>query len=239
LRSPSSSAWSRRVSAVFLFAGPIAFGVLLSACNSPTTPTTSSRSQSPSQGTHVVAGVVREIASQGAIPVAGAIVYAWVQQSRMGFNIGSQPTDAGGHYRFVDVPSGILSLLASKSGYDQPCAATVDSADATVDIDLVPQNSPSPLLMGGSPTLSGVVFETTSEGRQPVAGASMTLSWYGDVDFATTTSDANGRYLLCRFPAGMPTFSSAVIWANKSGYKEASRDIQIQTDTVLDLELKR
>jgi hypothetical protein len=191
-------------------------------------------------GTYVISGVVREVTSAGAVPVEGAYVNTWLQGSNVGSRFGHQLTDTGGHYRFVGVPAGPFSLYVERSGYDQPCAAMVDSADANLDIDIVSQSAPSQHLIGVSPTISGLIFETTSERRQPIPGAAVTLSLFGDVFLATTTSDDNGRYLLCRVPAGVPNYARIMeISAEKIGYSSAFSQVQIQIDTLLDIELKR
>ena len=69
----------------------------------------------------------------------------------------------------------------------------------------------------GTRTVSGVVFEVTETGRQPVAGAS--VGWEGDMDLvvAHTLTDTSGRYLLC----GLPETRLDSLFALKTGY---SRD---------------
>lgn len=176
----------------------------------------------------VVSGVVLERTSQGARPVPGATV-------SLLFPVRQTATDAAGRYRFAGVPDGFFVLQAWKGiGFDQPCGATVHlTADATIDIELVPQDSPSLSMALGSPILSGVVFETTSEGRRPVPGARIFLG--GDIDpvIATTTSNADGRYLLCRLPVGVSTYVDAA----KSGYASTNLPLQIQGDAVVDIEM--
>ena len=50
------------------------------------------------------------------------------------------------------------------------------------------------------PTLSGIVFEATSNGKKPVAGAQIVADYSGGLGWgpaATTVSDRTGRYILC------------------------------------------
>jgi hypothetical protein len=144
-------------------------------------------------------------------------------------------TDAAGVYRFTGVPNGFVILLTYNiRGYYQPCAATVSlSADAAVGIDLVSPDSPLLLITSGSPTLFGIVFETTSDGRRPVAGAEIYLGGDFDPVIATTVSNAVGRYLLCRLPPGVRSHISA----SKPGYATADVAVQILDDTALNVEM--
>ena len=54
----------------------------------------------------------------------------------------------------------------------------------------------------GSRTVSGLVFEATPTGRQPVEGASVGWEGLSDTVLAETRSDGVGRYLLCSLPLG-------------------------------------
>jgi hypothetical protein len=76
---------------------------------------------------------------------------------------------------------------------------TIDG-DTTADVELVQAGIlPSTY---ASPTLSGVVFET-SNGRRPVGGVPILYSSnsHDGADVYTRT-DADGRYNFCRLPAG-------------------------------------
>ena len=176
----------------------------------------------------IVSGVVLERTPQGTRPVPGAIVFLL-------FPVRQTTSDVAGRYRFAGVPDGFFVLQASKGPeYDQPCGATVHlTADVTIDIELVPQDSPSLSMTLGSPILSGVVFETTSEGRRPVPGARLFLGGDFDPVIATTTSNADGRYLLCRLPVGVSTYLDAA----KSGYASTNLPLHIQRDAVVDIEM--
>jgi hypothetical protein len=148
------------------------------------------------------------------------------------------PTDADGRYRLVDVPKGFIVLFAFKLGYDHPCAATVSlSADASVDMEIVSPESPSLPTTVTSPTLSGTVFETTSEGRRPITGAR--IYWGGDLPVAITTSDAAGRYALCHLPTSDELAFFSELIAVKTGYASIDLSIPIHGDMSLDLEMKR
>ena len=85
------------------------------------------------------------------------------------------------------------------------------------------------------PTLSGVVFETTPEGRRPVAGALVGLGGDNDPWLAGVTTDADGRYLFCRLPVGESTH----VWASKTGYAVTDVNVQIDGSGQRDLEISR
>jgi hypothetical protein len=187
-------------------------------------------------GIRTVTGVVRELMSSGRRPRAGSQVWLWIQMSTGGFRMKPALTDSTGAYRFAGVPDGTVVLLASADGFDQPCAATATTVNtnSTVDIDLVSQAQPLPAMATGSPTLSGMVFETTPNGRTPVAGAVVMFEWQADLVTAMTTTDAAGRYSLCSLPLGTGGISAA-----KASYALTDLAITIAGSAVLDLELKR
>jgi hypothetical protein len=83
--------------------------------------------------------------------------------------------------------------------------------------------------------LSGVVFETTLEGRRPIAGALVGLGGDNDFWLAGATTDADGRYLLCRLPIGYSTH----VWASKTGYVATDVNVQIDGSGQRDLEMSR
>jgi hypothetical protein len=98
----------------------------------------------------------------------------------------SAKTDSQGGYNLAGVPAdSFVVAYAGDSGYEQPCAATLTlRGDDVINLDLVNMASCSRSSVGRStgavsPTLSGVVFETTAEGRLPIADAHVFFSGYG------------------------------------------------------------
>lgn len=159
-------------------------------------------------------------------------------------------SDAAGHYRItgIDADFGSFWLYATTQRdlgqYTQQCAIIVTlDADASQDVtltsreNLVAGNSRLPPRRSGTRTVSGVVFEVTETGRQPVAGAS--VGWEGDMDLvvAHTLTDTSGRYLLC----GLPETRLNSLFALKTGYSRDGlyRNVDAGSDTMLDIELKR
>lgn len=121
----------------------------------------------------------------------------------------------------------------------QPCAATIAlSADAALDVEIVSEASLSdgraPSITIGPPTLSGVVYETTPQGRRPVAGALVEFDWIMDLVTATTRTDAEGRYVLCNLP-----FGRVDVWALKPDYALRNEAVDFRGDMALDIEIRR
>jgi hypothetical protein len=91
----------------------------------------------------------------------------------------------------------------------------------------------------GTRTISGIVFEITDAGRQPIEAAwvGFTVDPSGDITGAETSSDASGRYLLC----GLPETRLTSLFAVKNEYSRDDlwKSVDAGSDTTLDIELKR
>jgi hypothetical protein len=160
------------------------------------------------------------------------------------FNAGAGMTDAAGRYRInitrPEETTATLWAIASKKGYVQQCVATTTTqADASLDLRLTSTANLSaarPVSNPGERTVSGVVFEVTPTGRQPVEGAS--VGWEGLLDavFAETRSDAAGRYSLC----GLSLGRIDGLFALKQGYSNVTyASVDAGADTVVDIEITR
>jgi hypothetical protein len=130
--------------------------------------------------------------------------------------------------------------------YAQQCLTTVTlHTDANHDVtltslqNLAAANSMRPPHVPGTRTISGIVFEITPAGRQPIAGAwvGFTVDLSGDIAGAESFSDATGRYLLC----GLPETRLTSLFAVKDGYSRDNlwKSVDAGSDTTLDIELKR
>jgi hypothetical protein len=113
---------------------------------------------------------------------------------------------------------------------------TIDG-DTTADIELV-QAGVQPTTYG-SPTLSGVVFETSNR-RRPVAGTPVLYSSYGhDGADVYTRTDADGRYNFCGLPLGagylLAGCSGAVMPSPEFRFTKVP--VEIRGDTVLDVDI--
>lgn len=197
-------------------------------------------SPTPRFATHTLSGAVFESTPHGVHGVSGANISIWAQEGLSGHHVGSMVSDSNGTFRLLNMYNAFIVLYADKPGYRQPCAAAFDfRADTEHDIEIVPMATllagvPS-RLRDASPTISGVVFEETPEGRTPVAGAEVSLEWIPDLLTAWTISDGDGRYTLCRVPAGLVD-----VGAVKSGYFPTDLAVRMtDADVELDLQLRR
>jgi hypothetical protein len=157
----------------------------------------------PPVGSLAVTGVVYEIIGAGRRPLADVAIdisleyQSWPATTR---------TDADGRYRqIVSRGPHPLKLIAEKPGYSQPCRVPIADTNVDQDVYLVSNDTLSNVGVPSSmpivqPTLTGLVFERTPQGMQPIAGAHVVLDFTGGMGWApsaTTNTDAAGRYLLC------------------------------------------
>ena len=197
----------------------VCVALLASACRNPeASPTAPSQTTSAPTATagppvptgpHTVSGVV----SDGVRPIEGANISAWIDQGGSGYSYmwahGPLLTDADGRYKLAGLPAQVKVWLQTwKNGYVQQCAAPQVTllGDTSVDLQLVSRAnlsaSTGQALASGFRSVSGVIFEITGAGKQPVAGAYVDFEPHMDFPAAITFSDAGGRYLLCGVPEG-------------------------------------
>jgi hypothetical protein len=214
-------------------AGVLPIALLASACNSPVSPPTAPTQTTAAPpvtvagpsvltGPYIVAGVV----SDGARPIAGANVSAWIDQVGFGYSYmwahGPLLTDAAGRYQLTGLPAQVKVWLQTwKDGYVQQCAApqVTLQGDTNVDAQLVPKATLSASTVqapaAGFRSISGVIFEVTAAGKHPVAGAFVDFEPLMDFPAAITLSDAAGRYLLCGVPDGGTVAIGAALGINR------------------------
>jgi len=207
------------------------------AASSPISPTPTLTSQNTT-----LSGIVWLRGAGGVRPYAGVKVWGWAEMPRSGSRIGPVSTDADGRYTFQVAPGTFVRVQVA-ADY-QPCVAGVSvTADVTRDVNVI--DDPDQLgdhlpaqLLADTPSLSGMVFEITAQGRQPVAQARVELDMLdgmGDVS-ATTLTDTKGRYVLC----GLGGHDSTYVYSSKAGYRLADvGSVALNGNTVRDIELKR
>jgi hypothetical protein len=125
--------------------------------------------------------------------------------------LGRQPfyTDGNGRYT-AEVPKRRVFVTANV-GALQPCTAnaTVDR-DTTIDVQVVPPGSTFTAPPESGPTITGVVYETTPQGRRPLRGVDVWLeTGFDGWLVANTQTDGLGRFLLCRVNAPVRMFVSS------------------------------
>jgi hypothetical protein len=81
--------------------------------------------------------------------------------------------------------------------------------------------------------LSGVAFETTDGGRQPIPAGFVWAEFGGGITAATTKTDAQGRFIMCNLPRG------TWLTIQKGGYVDASLGVPDRLTRPLDVELRR
>jgi hypothetical protein len=175
-------------------------------------------------------------------PIAVAPVDLWVQTTSFGYSYrwanGSLGTDDSGHYVAPNIPAARITLWATPPGYVQPCAVEADvDRDLNLNIEVMSEASldisaQAPRSALGS-LLSGSVFETTDEGRQPIRAAFVWAEFGGGITAATTKTDAQGRFIMCNLPR------DTWLTIQKGGYVDASLRVPDRPATPLDVELRR
>jgi len=176
-------------------------------------------------------------------PVANVSVNIWIQQERSGYSYwwanGPLRSDAAGHFVAPNVPNSQITVFAFQDGYVQPCAVRAEIwSDLALDVELISSavaesvNPPRPRIVLG-PVVTGLGFETTATGRQPLAGAALWIESGFDVATATARTDARGGFLLCNLPGD--TFA----YVTKPGYEPWQGRIDTSGTEALNIELKR
>ena len=231
--------------------------VLAGACdqrrpNTTILPTAPTGPQAPAVPTVTLSGTVIERFSGQ--PIQGAQVglrpRTYLPNRTWNWHAHLGTSDAAGHYSIsgIEADFGTFWVYATTqrdlSQYTQQCATSATlNADASQDVTLTSRenladgNAQQPPRMPGTRTVSGVVFEVTETGRQPVADA--WVGWEGDWDLvvAQTVTTTSGRYLLC----GLPETRLNSPFAGKTGYSGDGLYPMIEagSDAVFDIELKR
>ena len=172
--------------------------VVAVGCESSSKPTSPSLVAPAPPQTFTLSGMVTEVSGTGVVPVSGALVQETRSQRRA-------TSDADGHYSISGVSAGSGSIRISKDGYVSSTSSLDISADATLDVRVMPIQTY---------ILSGVVFEMTASGRRAVEGVELYCDSCGSpVRHTFTTSDARGRY---QFAWSMDGGHILLVW--KEGY---------------------
>jgi len=182
-------------------------------------------------------------------PIPNASVNLWVQlESGSGYSYwwkhGPLSSNDLGLFEAPYLPYSHVSIDVRPDGYVQPCAVTrnIRGDVSGVRVELMPKSAfdvvtaPRPQL-AVEPSVSGVIFETTATGRQPVAGARVWLTDIWDNVLANTMSDRSGGYFVCNV-GNLPT--AARLTVTKDGFKNRSVGPVNSSETrVIDIELMR
>jgi hypothetical protein len=151
-------------------------------------------------------------------------------------------SDTQGRYSVSGLTAQKLKVRAEKSGYSQPCRSAITlTADATLDVYLVAdstlaRNGVPDSMPRAQPTLSGIAFERTAQGVEPIAGVRVIGDFSGGLGWApsaTTITDAKGRYLLC----GVESDLGLELIAQREGHTPVTVPVNLRTTTELDIQL--
>ena len=195
----------------------------------------------PTGGANQVSGVVFERTATGTTPLANVQIWAWVEYANgSGYSRGAATSDATGHFVVNGLPNATIYLQTGLDGYDEPCSSTLylNGPAATVNLEMVSKSHPLPDLATTLPSITGVVYEMTPNGRKPIAGAWIDYDPMGGMGLieATTTTDENGRYAICNL-ATLPPWPPDIA-AGKTGYQWVDQTVNIAGAMQVDFELK-
>jgi hypothetical protein len=185
----------------------------LTGCSSsvPTPPTSPSV---PVPQSYVVSGTVSETVDGISRPVAGRKVDLYISGSTcvsgqtipcIAEKVEVVDTDQNGRYTAqVTVFPKTLVFVAGAGLHaagQQPClASALVDKDTTIDVEVLPVGSSSTPPPSASPMITGLVYETTSQGRKPVRGvwAHLQVGFTDSWPVAKTQTDDAGRFFFCR-----------------------------------------
>jgi hypothetical protein len=164
-------------------------------------------------------------------------VFAWIE----GVESPTVVPISGSEGRFqFNAPQGARVYVTGS--YPQPCVATA-AAGGEVTLDL--HGVVEPRLLGANlpaalksqqPTLTGMVYEQTLQGRRPVPNATVQLntrSGLGPI-VARTRTDDEGRYVLC----GVSPITGLAVLASAIEYQQVTSSGDIAGISTFDIELR-
>ncbi len=144
-------------------------------------------------------------------------------------------TDQIGRYSAqVPAKSRVFVSTRDLSPTWQPCLATaLVEGDTTIDVQLVPRGSSLAPPPAAGPMITGFVYETTPQGRNPLRGVGVWLEvGFGDsYPVALTQTDDAGRFFLCRV--------SVPVRMGVSRYQDWFESLPGTGDMSFEIELRR
>jgi hypothetical protein len=211
---------------------------VLAGCDvfSPTSPASPSPPLQPAS--FVLSGVVAENANGTSRPVADQFLALFIQETEglppgisLRGSVQYVTTDHDGRYT-ASVPRGRV-FVSAVWGKQQPCVASASvNRDTVLDVEVFSGSSVAPPTAAG-PMITGLVYETTPQGRKPLRSAAAWLDLFSDAYIAATVTDADGRFYFCRVN------DSVRMDVDAEGYQAQSQFIQGAKDMFLEIELKR
>jgi hypothetical protein len=213
-------------------------------------PAASASAPEPIPPALTVSGVVHEHTASGPRPLPQLSFTVRLTDAGWGDRGGGTlvTSDASGRYSVRSDEGTIVTMvLPAESGYHAPCPSGIDvlTADATMDIHVVADATltttgvPSSLPVSG-PLVSGGVLERSTDGQQPVSGATIDLfTDASGVVKGTTLTDRRGAFLLCANPPGTSAVQTVWVGARKDGYRQTIQQVVLGNQDHVTLELAR
>jgi hypothetical protein len=189
-------------------------------CCNDSVPTSPASPSLPTPQSYVVSGTVSETVDGVSRPLAGRKVDLYLsgicEQILPGRDCAREKTevvetDQNGRYTVrVQVPDSrplspkplvFVTGAGLHAAGHQPClgSALVDK-DTTIDVEVFPVGSSSTPPAGAGPMITGFVYETTPQGRNPVRGvwAHLEVGFTDSYYVARTQTNDAGRFFFCR-----------------------------------------
>lgn len=215
--------------------------LLVAVCGPPASPTPApgpggGGTPAPNNSLYDLTLEVFEDTADGPRPVPAVRGIFEYQRPGDNYNTGDGfVTDENGRRVFPHVLHGTtVKFRADKSFFYQPCCvgATV-TAESTLRLELV--RSGTFPRTPASPVLSGMVYTSTPQGRQPVVDLAIGYlsSCTGLVQVYGRTDD-QGRYLFCRLPPGPGCVY--MFWGFESEFEKRVPVNITSVDLVLDID---
>lgn len=216
---------------------------------SPAGPSSNRTASLPSS--HLVTGTLFETVDGRSRPLAGRQVHLYISGT-CGVAVpgdcrpemGRQPviTDHNGRYTAEDVPSSWV-FASANVGQRQSCVAgAAVNTDTTIDVEVVPAGTSATPPPNANPMITGVVFETTPQGRKALRGVDVWLEvGYEGYFIASNQTDDAGRFFLCRVNAPAQMINAPLLmYVSSSGYQRPTPEaIPGYGDMFFEIELKR
>ena len=211
-------------------------------------PTSPASPSLPAPQSYLVSGTVSETVDGISRPVAGRKVDLYISGSTC---VSGQPipcitekaevveTDQNGRYtaQVTVFPKTLVFVTGAglHASGQQPClASALVDKDTTIDVQVSPIGSSSTPPPAAGPMITGFVYETTPQGRNPLRGV---LAWLevGSGDsyvVARTLTDDAGRFFFCRVNAPVRMYVGS--------YQQSEpRYLQGTGDMFFEIELRR
>ena len=228
--------------------------VWLASCND-SVPPSPTKALLPAAQSYVVSGTLSETVNGISGPVAGRKVDIYISGSPCVYGqsipcISEKAevveTDQNGRYRLqVTVFPKTLVFVAGAglhaAGQQSCLASALVDQDTVIDVQVFPTFSSSTPPPAAGPMITGLVYETTPQGRNPLRGvwAWLQVGLADSWPVARIQTDEAGRFFFCRVNAPVQMVVSGYQEMVVSGYPGGAISIPGTGDMFFEVELRR